>query len=66
LQLSFQLAQIVPDLDLLSMLLRQRSETERLRRLTEFLREYIPRQRIIERVKAAAPTNGHGGKHAVN
>ncbi len=66
LQVSFQLAQDIPDLDLLSVLLRQRSETERLRRLTDFLREYIPRQRIIERVKAAAPTNGHGGKHAVN
>lgn len=65
-QLSFQLAQIVPDLDFLSVMLRQRSETGRLRRLTEFLREYIPRQRTIERVKAAAPTNGFGGKHAVN
>ena len=65
-QISFQLAQILPDLDMLSVLLRQRSEAGRLRRLTTYLREFIPRQKMIERVKAVAPTNGHGGKHAVN
>ena len=62
-QLSFQLAQAVPDVNFLSVLLRQRSETGRLRELNEYLAQYIPRQRAIERVKALAPTNGYGGKH---
>ena len=60
--LSFHLAQAVPDLNFLSILLRQRSESGRLRELSEFLSQYIPRQRAIERVKAVAPTNGHGGR----
>ena len=62
-QLSFHLAQAVPDVNFLSVLLRQRSETGRLRELNEYLAQYIPRQRAIERVKALAPTNGYGGKH---
>lgn len=63
-QLSFQLAQAVPDLDFLSGLLRQRSETARLKALSAFFAEYVPRQRTIERMKALAPTNGFGGKPA--
>jgi Lon protease-like protein len=63
-QLSFQLAQAVPDLDFLNALLRQRSETERLRTLNQFLTEFIPRQRTIEKMKALAPNNGFGGKPA--
>ena len=63
-QLSFQLAQAVPDLELLSSLLRRRSEAERLKELNQFLAEYIPRQRAIERMKELAPTNGFGGKPA--
>jgi len=62
-QLSFQLAQAVPDLDFLNGLLRQRSENGRLKQLNHFLAEYIPRQRTIERMKQLAPTNGFGGKH---
>ena len=62
-QLSFQLAQAVPDLDFLHGLLRQRSENGRLRQLNTFLAEYLPRQRTIERMKQLAPTNGFGGKH---
>jgi len=61
-QLSFQLAQILPDLDFLSTLLQQRSEALRLKQLNQYLAEYIPRQRVIERVQGAAPTNGFGGK----
>jgi Lon protease-like protein len=61
-QLSFQLAQAVPDLDFLNGLLRQRSESGRLKALNEFLSEYLPRQRTIERMKTLAPTNGFGGK----
>lgn len=63
-QLSFQLAHAVPDLNFLSVLLRQRSETGRLTELDAYLAQYIPRQQAIERVKALAPTNGHGGKPA--
>ncbi|HJT87711.1 MAG TPA: LON peptidase substrate-binding domain-containing protein [Bryobacteraceae bacterium] len=63
-QLSFQLAQAVPDLNFLSLLLRKRSETGRLQELNNYLSAYIPRQRAIERVKALAPNNGYGGKPA--
>jgi Lon protease-like protein len=63
-QLSFQLAQAVPDLDFLSGLLRQRSENGRLQQLNQFLTEYIPRQRTIERMRDLAPTNGFGHKPA--
>jgi Lon protease-like protein len=59
-QLSFQLAQGLPDVDFLHALLRQRSETTRLKRLNSYLSEYIPRRRTIERVRTAAPTNGCG------
>jgi ATP-dependent Lon protease len=61
-QLSFQLAQAVSDLDFLSGLLRQKSETARLKTLSAFLAEYVPKQRVIERMKSLAPTNGHGAK----
>jgi len=60
-QLSFQLAQGLPDLDFLSLLLRNRSESGRLKELNQYLTQYIPRRRTIERVKELAPTNGHGG-----
>jgi Lon protease-like protein len=63
-QLSFQLAQPIHDLDFLHVLLRKRSEAERLRELNEFLSEYVPRQRQIAHVKQVAPLNGHGGKIA--
>jgi Lon protease-like protein len=63
-QLSFQLAHHLPDLDFLSALLRHRSEAERLKHLNQYLSQYIPRQRTVERMKELAPTNGHGGKPA--
>ena len=63
-QLSFQLAQSIPDLDFLHALLRQRSEAGRLKQLNDYLAEFIPRQRTIQRVKHLAPTNGFGGKPA--
>ena len=59
-QLSFQLAQALPDLDFLHGLLARRSETSRLKDLNHYLAGYIPRQRRIERVKHLAPTNGFG------
>lgn len=61
-QLSFQLAHALPDLDFLNSLLRHRSETARLKQLNEYLEEYIPRQKTIERIKGLAPTNGFGVK----
>jgi hypothetical protein len=60
-QLSFQLAQSLPDLDFLNTLLRARSESGRLRELNQYLASYIPRQRRIERMRQIVPTNGHGG-----
>jgi Lon protease-like protein len=63
-QLSFQLAQAVPDLDFLNALLRQRSEAGRLKALAAFLAQYIPHQRVIERMKTLAPRNGFGHKPA--
>jgi Lon protease-like protein len=62
-QLSFQLAQTLPDLDFLNALLRHRSETVRLKHLNQYLEQYIPRQRTIDRIKAIAPTNGFA-KHS--
>ncbi len=61
-QLSFQLAQFLPDLDFLGTLLRDRSETARLKSLTRYLAAYLPRQRQIERAKGLAPRNGHARK----
>jgi Lon protease-like protein len=63
-QLSFQIAQNVPDLVFLAAILRLRSETGRLKELNQFLATYIPRQRAIERMTRLAPTNGHGTKPA--
>jgi Lon protease-like protein len=63
-QLSFQLAQGLPDLGLLNTLLRNRSESGRLKELNHYLAEYIPRQRMIERMRELAPTNGFGGRPA--
>jgi Lon protease-like protein len=59
-QLSFQLAQGIQDLDFLHFLLRTRSEALRLKKLAEFLSEYIPRQRLTASMKRLAPLNGHG------
>lgn len=58
-QLSFQLAQIVPDLDFRQILLATRSEADRMRRLAEFFPNYNSRQRLIQQARRVAPTNGH-------
>jgi Lon protease-like protein len=63
-QLSFQLAQGLPDLDFLNTLLRTRSEAQRLRDVSEFLSQFVPRQQHIARVRQVAPRNGFGGKPA--
>lgn len=59
-QVSFQIAQAVPDLDFLNALLQHRSEAARLKELNRYLGEYLPRQKSRERMKEAAPKNGFG------
>ena len=63
-QLSFQLAQVVPDLDFRQVLLATRSEADRMRRLAEFFPAYGSRRRQIQHVRAVAPTNGHSKRPA--
>ena len=58
-QLSFQLAQLISDLEFRQLLLGTRSETERLKRLMDFLPGYVERQRYTSRVRDLAPRNGH-------
>jgi Lon protease-like protein len=59
-QLSFQLAQAVQDLDFLSVLLRNRSEAQRLKQLTDYIARQVPRLRETSRMRKLAPLNGHG------
>jgi Lon protease-like protein len=58
-QLSFQLAQLVPDLEFRQLLLATRSETDRLKQLTEFIPGYVAKQKKIAYVKSVAHKNGH-------
>ncbi|HEY4361655.1 MAG TPA: LON peptidase substrate-binding domain-containing protein [Bryobacteraceae bacterium] len=59
-QLSFRLAQPVPDLSFRQVLLNTRSEAERLKHLAEFFPAYLMKQRRVLHVKDVAPRNGHG------
>ena len=59
-QLSFRLAQPVPDLGFRQVLLATRSEADRIRQLADFLPSYVVRQRRIQHVKEVAPRNGYG------
>ena len=63
-QLSFQLAQVVQDLDFQSLLLKSRSEPERLKQFTHFVAGYLPRMKQTSRMKHLAPMNGFGHKPA--
>lgn len=58
-QLSFQIAQAVPDLNFRQMLLATRSEADRMKQLAEFLPAFASRQRKIQHAKTLAPRNGH-------
>jgi hypothetical protein len=62
-QLSFRLAEPVPDLGFRQTLLATRSEAERLRQLADYLPAYLHRQRRIQHMKEVAPKNGHGSGH---
>lgn len=57
---SFELAQGVEDLDFQSMVLRSRSESERLRMFADFAEGYIERRQYAQKMKRAAPQNGSG------
>jgi len=59
-QLSFQLAQNVQDMDFLSLLLRNRSEPQRLKQLADYLARLAPKLREASRMRKLAPLNGHG------
>jgi hypothetical protein len=59
-QLSFRLAQPVPDVTFRQVLLATRSEAGRMRQLADFFPSYVVRQRRIQHVKEVAPRNGHG------
>lgn len=58
--LSFQLGQVIEDLDFQTMLQRSRSEAERLRMFAEFAEGYIARRLYAEKMKHSAPLNGSG------
>jgi Lon protease-like protein len=62
-QLSFRLAQPVPDLGFRQSLLSTRSEADRMRQIADFLPTYVVKQRRIQHVKEVAPRNGHARLH---
>ena len=59
-QLSFQLAQGIPDVEFKQQLLATRSEPVRLRKLSDYLPTYQRRQAASEQIKKVVHTNGHG------
>ena len=59
-QLSFQIVHGLPDKNFLQVLLRNRSERERLKQVVDYLLQYLPKLRFTARMKQLAPTNGHG------
>ena len=59
-QLSFQVAQVIGDLEFRQRMLMSRSESERMKLLAEFLPEHVNQQRQIQHVRAVAPRNGRG------
>jgi Lon protease-like protein len=58
-QLSFQLAQILNDLEFRQQLLMLRSEVQRLNELIRFFPKYVVQWRHGEHVREVAPQNGH-------
>lgn len=61
-ELSFVLADAVPDIDFRQTILMLRSEQERLEAIIEFLPDYVDKERVKRTVKRVAPLNGHS-KH---
>ncbi len=60
-QLSFRLADSVPDLDVRQILLQLRSEEERLKQLAIYFGGYAARLARITQARRLAPTNGYPG-----
>jgi Lon protease-like protein len=58
-QLSFQLAQAVSDLNVRQTLLMSRSESERIKRLSEYFPVTAARERRMEHFRTIIPRNGH-------
>jgi len=58
-QLSFQVGQLVNDVNFRQKLLATRSETGRLQHLADYLPEYLARQTRIQHGQQVAPKNGH-------
>ena len=58
-KLSFQLAQLIPDLNFRQVMLATRSEAERIKALADFFPQYVERQRYTARMKNLARRNGH-------
>ena len=61
-ELSFYLADALPDTEFRQMLLTLRSERERLLALVQFLPKFIEREKVKRTIKRVAPLNGHS-KH---
>lgn len=59
-QLSFQLAQLIADVEFRQRLLGMRSERERMRQLVDFLPGHVEQQRHSWHVRSVAPWNGRG------
>ena len=59
LQVSFQIAHAIPELNFRQTLLATRSEAARIQRLAEFLPDYNSRQKYASQARAVAPQNGH-------
>lgn len=65
-QLSFQLAQSIPDLKLRQTLLATRSECERMQHIARFFEKWLPEQRLTAHIRSIAPLNGHGKSPAAS
>lgn len=59
-QVSFQIAQSLPDLDFRQHLLVTKSEAGRMRQLAGFLEQFVVKRRQVLHIRSVAPRNGHG------
>jgi Lon protease-like protein len=58
-QLSFRLAQPVPDLEFRQLLLATRSEADRMKQVADYLHSYVTKERAVAHIRGLAPRNGH-------
>lgn len=61
-QLSFQLAQALPDLKFRQTLLGTRSESGRMQQIAQYMEKWLPQQRATAHLRRVAPLNGHGNR----